>query len=147
MKVLLKVDIKKLGRKGDIVDVADGYAMSALIPSGQGEVASTVTVKQSDKQQVSKDRKDKEMYDAKKALARKLKQQTVEIEAKAEGETLFGSIGSAEVAQAIKEAYNEVIEDREVELPQHIKKLGEHNVVINLGQDVRTEITAHVIAS
>lgn len=147
MKVLLKVDIKKLGRKGDIIEVADGYAMSALIPSGKGEVASTSTVSQSKKQKAAKDIEEKKAQKSRADLARRLKGVVVEIASKAEGETLFGSVGSSEVARAIKDAYNEVIEDREVDLPHHIKTLGEHTVAINLGNGLQAEIVVHVVAS
>ncbi len=147
MKVLLKEDIKKLGRKGDIVEVADGYAMSALIPSGKGEVASTSTVTLSKKQKAAKDIEEKKMRESRERLARKIKGGIIEITSKAEGETLFGSVGPSEVARAIKDAYNEVIEDREVELPHHIKTLGEHAVMINLGKGLHTEVVVHVIAS
>jgi large subunit ribosomal protein L9 len=146
MKVLLKVDVKKLGRKGDIVNVADGYALSALIPSGQAEVASEATVRLTDKQAVAKEKSEKEVIEKKQARVRKLKGQAIQIASKAEGETLFGSVGPTEVAQAIKDAYNEPIEAHEVVLPHHIKTIGAHTIVIDLGNGVKTEIMLNVVA-
>ena len=144
MKVLLKTDIKKLGRRGDIVDVADGYAMSALIPTGKADVASPEMVRQSDKKIQRKHDADKKADQQAHANARLLKGGQITITGKAEGDRLFGSIGPAEVAQELKTAYNIDIDTSGIHLTHHPKDVGDHLVRIDLGYGADVDITVTI---
>ncbi len=146
MKVLLKIDVKKLGKKGEIVDVADGYATSALLPSGKAEVASPSAIVQAAKATETKKHDAKKNEQEAYRIAKKLQDQTVTCKGKSDGAKLFGSIGAQEVALELKRQYNEAIEEKSILLEHPIKDLGESRIKINLGYGATTQIAVNVVA-
>lgn len=147
MKVLLLKDHKKLGKKGEIVNVADGFATSSLLPQGIAEVATPTK-----NQQVARTaaNKKKELSDNKKKaqeIAGKLSHETVAISSKAEGETLFGSVDARAVASAIKAQYNVDIAQRSILLAEPIREVTQQEVNIDLDYGVKARITVDVIAA
>lgn len=145
MKVVLKVDVKSLGRKGEIVDVADGYATSALIPSGKAVVATPGAIKQSEKSIAAKAAGEKQIQEKARENAQMIKGGVIEISGKADGGKLFGSIGSAEVAQEIQKQYNVNIEEKGIDI-SHLKEIGDHEVVIDLGYGHDAKIIVRISA-
>src|SRR2546423_15466918 len=100
MKVVLRADVDNLGNKGDIVDVADGYARNFLVPRGLALRATSGVQKQADAMRRSRDSRDRHAREAAQAVADQLAP-TVRVEARAgEGGRLFGSVTSSDIADA-----------------------------------------------
>ncbi len=133
MKVLLKNDVKKLGTKGDIVDVSDGYATSALIPSGKAEIATPGAIKQLAAKKADKvaDLKKREVQ-ANEDIA-KLKGSTIKLRAKSNGTKLFGAVTSTELAQAIEKQYNVVVVEKNISFDGQIKEIGTKEIIVDSG--------------
>lgn len=146
MKIVLLQDDKKLGKKGTLVDVADGYATSALIPMGKAKPATQDIIAQVKRAEKNHEQ---EKIDAKKAaqeMAQKLHNAHITIAAKSEGTKIFGSIGARDIAEAVKKEYNLVIDDKVADV-QHIKELGTRTVALHLGHGVSTKMTVEIVAA
>lgn len=147
MKVILASDVDKLGNKGDIVTVADGYARNYLVPKGLAMFASKGALKQAEDMQRSRAeriRKEKEVAAARVAS---LGASPVYISARAGEEgRLFGSVTKSDVARAIEEQLNEQIDRHLIRLDDPIRRLGQHEVEIHLHDEVNALVTVEVIA-
>lgn len=146
MKVILAADVKNLGKKGDTVEVAEGYARNFLIPRGLVTEASAGALRnlqeQKKAQQAREDRVTKEAQ----GLADKLKETTVTLRARVgEGGKLFGSITAKDVADAAAQAVGKPVDKKLIELKEPIRSLGMHTVVLNLGHQIKAEVKVHVI--
>jgi large subunit ribosomal protein L9 len=144
VEIILFDNVKNLGRQGDLVKVADGYYRNYLGPQGLAAQAT-----QANKNRFEKMKKKAQQLSAEKLadaqrLATELESVTVTIRAKAgEGERLFGSITSQDVVDALAAA-NYTVEKRRIEIPEPIKSLGEHEVVISLHSDVDAKLKIKV---
>lgn len=147
MKVLLIRDIKSLGKKGEIKDVSDGYAKNFLIPKNATVLATEKVIKfYRQQQEILQKRKSKAKQNNKK-LAKRLAGQTFEIYAKADvSGTLFGSVSKEQISEVLKNAGLR-IEPESIILPQPIKRLGEHRVVVDLGENASQDITLLVTSA
>lgn len=147
MKIILSQDVDKLGHKGDVVSVADGYARNFLVPKGLAMVASKGALKQADlmrRQREERDRRAKEEAAGRVAL---LGSQPVYISARAgEGGRLFGSVTKSDVARAVDEQLGQSIDRHNVRLDDPIRHLGTHSVEIHLHEEVNALVTVEVIA-
>ncbi len=147
MKVILSDDVDKLGRKGDVVSVADGYARNFLVPKGLAMVASKGSLKQAEmmqKARVEKDERDKQIAAAKVAS---LASTPVYISARAGEEgRLFGSVTKSDVARAIEDQLEEVIDRHNIRLDDPIRSLGTHQVEVHLHPEVNALVTVEVIS-
>lgn len=148
MQVVLREDVEKVGKRGDIVTVADGYARNFLIPRGHAILASKGVVDQARAMRAARDRADAKLRETAQANAAKLSGVKVTIPARvgAEGK-LFGSITNVEIAEATQAQTGVDIERRQVELQHPIKTSGEHKVSIKLHADVHVETTIEVVES
>lgn len=146
MKVILRSDLPQLGKRGDIVDVADGHARNYLLPKGLALVASEGAVDQAARMRRSRDQRDAHARDAAQTIASTLVPKVIAVQAKAGPEgKLFGSITAADVVDAVREQTGIELERRQVEV-DHIKTLGQHMVVASLHADVSFPITIEVEA-
>ncbi|NQV12802.1 MAG: 50S ribosomal protein L9 [Parcubacteria group bacterium] len=146
MKVALKEDVEKLGKKGDIKEVADGYARNFLIPRGLVEMATEAVIKRTEKiRQARKVTDVKEQKELSK-LADQVAGQKIKLKAKAKDDKLFGSIAAADIAQAIADKTKVEIDKKMVVLPEPIKKVGEYVVKIKFVDDVEAEVVVKVVA-
>ena len=147
MKVILASDVDKLGHKGDIVTVADGYARNYLVPKGLAMFASKGALKQAeDMQRARAERVRKEKEEAAARVAT-LGASPVYISARAgEGGRLFGSVTNSDIARAIEEQLNEQIDRHLIRLDDPIRRLGKHEVEVHLHDDVNALVTVEVIA-
>ncbi len=146
MKVILLEDVKKLGKKGDIVDVSDGYARNFLFVKKLGAEATSKTLNEAKLQQASDQRKEKEIYDEAVALGDKIKAAPITIKLKAgEGGRIFGSVSTKEITLAAKEQLSLEIEKKKMVLKEPIKALGTYNIPVKLHPKVTTELTVKVI--
>lgn len=147
MKIVLRSDVANLGRKGDMVDVADGYARNYLVPKGLAMQATRGVTRQAEAMQRSRTVRDTKEREGAEALARQLAAKRVQISARAgEGGRLFGSVTSADVAEALEAQTGIAIDRRKLHLDEPIKTLGVHEVPVRLHADVSPVITVEVVA-
>ena len=147
MKIVLRDDVENLGQKGDIVDVADGYARNYLVPRGFAMRADRGVVKQSEamrRNRAAKARRDRE---AAEELATRLSGRTVSVPARAgEGGKLFGSITAADIAAAVGTQLGVEVDRRHLGLDEPLKELGVVELPIRLHPDVVATLTVEVVA-
>jgi large subunit ribosomal protein L9 len=146
MEVILREHVDNLGRRGDLVKVADGYARNFLLPRKMALLATAGNKKVIEREKVKFDVKELEEQKAAQAVADRLS--TVEIEiARRVGETdaLFGSVTNADIAESLA-AKGFDIDRRKVQLHDPIKKLGEFDVPVKLHRDVTVTMKVKVVA-
>lgn len=146
MKVILLKDVKNLGKKDDIVDVAEGYARNFLIPRKLAQVATPGGIKQVEQEQKALEkRKAKERQEAME-MAEKLSKTSTVLKVKAgEKGKLFGSITSKDIAEALSSQHGLKIDKRKVELTEPIKSLGDYEVSIKLAPEIEAKITVKIV--
>jgi large subunit ribosomal protein L9 len=146
LKVILKKDVRALGKTGEVKEVADGYARNYLFPRGLAIEATAGNLKviaDRKEHEIKKELKDED--DAKK-LAVKLDGSAINFKTKAgEGGRLFGSITAKDVAEEIQKIFRVEIDKRKLEIDDTIKTLGSHPVKLHLYKGVVAEITVNVI--
>lgn len=147
MKVILRSDVAKLGHKGDVVVVSDGYARNFLVPNGFAIVASEGAVKQAGDMQRARQQRDTREREAAELLARKLSAARLRVKAKAgiDGK-LFGSLTAADVAKAAEKQTNEALDKRRIHIPESIRSVGLHEVIVRPHPDVEFKLTIDVVA-
>lgn len=137
MKVILLKDVKGSGKAGDVLNVADGYARNFLLAKGLACEANAKNMNELQGKQASKQHKiDVEKADNE-AIAEKLKDQNIEIKAKAgQGGRLFGAVTASTISDKIKELYNINIDKKKINLNGEIKSYGDFTANIKLSQGV-----------
>ena len=147
MKVILLEDVKSLGKKGEIVNVNDGYARNFILPKKLGLEATSKNLNDLKLQKQNDEKVAQENLDAAKALAEEIKEKsiTVKIQAGVEGK-VFGSISSKEIATEAKKQLNMDIDKKKIVIPDAIKSLGTYNVNIKLHKDVTATLAVKVEA-
>ena len=147
MKVILLEDVKSLGKKGEIVNVNDGYARNFILPKKLGLEATSKNLNDLKLQKQNDEKVAQEKLDAAKALAEEIKEKsiTVKIQAGVEGK-VFGSISSKEIATEAKKQLNMDIDKKKIVIPDAIKSLGTYNVNIKLHKDVTDTLAVKVEA-
>ncbi|MBQ4564208.1 MAG: 50S ribosomal protein L9 [Lachnospiraceae bacterium] len=145
MKIVLLQDVKSLGKKGQTIEVSDGYARNFILPKKLGVEANAVNLNNLKLQKAHEDKVAKEQLDAAKALAAELAEKTVELAVKSgvEGK-VFGSVSSKEIAVAAKAQLGLELDKKKIVLDEPIKTLGVHNVSIRLHREVTATLKVHV---
>jgi large subunit ribosomal protein L9 len=147
MKVILRSDLDGLGKRGDIVDVADGHARNFLFPKGYAIVASEGAVEQAGRMRQARDQRDSSARDAAAQIASTLVPKVITVTAKAGPEgKLFGSVTAADVVEAVKSQTDIELDRRQLEI-ELIKTTGQHTVTASLHSDVSFPITIDVVAA
>ena len=147
MKIVLREDVEHVGEKGEIVDVADGYARNFLVPRGLALRATAGVQKQADAMRRSRDARDRHAREAAQAIAEQLAP-TVRVEARAgEGGRLFGSVTSTDIADAVKTQLGVEVDRRDIALEEPLKELGVAEVSIRLHPDVTATLHVEVFSS
>jgi len=148
MKVLLRDDVAGVGRRGDIVKVAGGFARNYLLPEGRAIVATEGVEGQAEQMRRGRDLREAKDRGAAEAQATLLAGAIIPIAARAGGGgRLFGSIGPADVADAIRAAKGVEIDRKHIVLTDHIKELGSYDVTVDLFTGVATVVTVEVTAA
>ncbi|GAA4541787.1 50S ribosomal protein L9 [Pseudonocardia xishanensis] len=149
MKLILTADVPNLGAPGDIVEVKDGYGRNYLLPRQFAIVATKGAEKQvAQIQRAQKARQIRDLGHAKE-VANQLGQLSVSVTAKAAGDTgrLFGSVTTAQIAEAVKKAGGPVLDRHAIEIDEQIKSVGSHPVTVRLHPEVSAALQVSVVAS
>jgi large subunit ribosomal protein L9 len=145
MKVILKADVKDLGRMGEVVNVKDGFARNYLVPQGLAAEANTKNVKALEHETKKIQEMAKKVKSGASGLAEQIAAAKVTIKAKAgEEEKLFGSVTSMDIADALK-AEGIEIDKKKIHLDEPIKRLGEYTVTIKLHSEVSAQLNVQVV--
>ena len=146
MKVILLQDVRSLGKKGDIVEVNDGYARNFLLKTKKGVEANNKNMNDLKLHKANQDKIAQEQLEAARELGRKLEESKVTVSIKTgEGGRAFGSVSSKEIAAAAKEQLNLEIDKKKLVLPEAIKTFGTHEVPVKLHKDVTGKLTVKVV--
>jgi large subunit ribosomal protein L9 len=145
MKVILKHDVKGLGREGDVKDVKDGYARNFLFPSGAAVKADTGALKNWERHRAEREERDRVEKDQAEATAERLRGLKLEVAVKSgEKNRLFGSVTNREIAELIAREGIEV--DRHaIHLREPIKTVGDHRVDVRLMPGLEVPVTVTVV--
>lgn len=147
MKVILRSDIAGLGKRGDIVDVADGHGRNFLLPRGLAITASSGALSQAAAMRRRRDLRDAADRESAQTVASTLVSKTVEVVAKAGPEgRLYGSIHASDVADAVSAQVGIELDRKKLMVPDHIKTVGEYSVVAHPHPDVEFSFTINVVA-
>ena len=147
MKVILLQDVKAQGKKGEVVNVSDGYAKNFLFPRKLAIEANDKNMSELKARQAADERRNVANEGIAKDIAEQMKEITVTVKAKAgAGGRLFGSITNKDVADALKKDAKLEIDKRKIDLQDGIKNLGEHTVKVSLYPNITGEFTVNVIS-
>lgn len=145
MKVILLQDVKSLGKKGEIVNVNDGYARNFILPKKLGLEANGKNMNDLKLQKNNEAKVAKEHLEAAKELAKQLEAGKVEVAIKVgEGGKVFGSVSNKEIAAEVKKQLGLEIDKKKVQLKDALKTLGTHKVLVKLHPEVTAEVTVEV---
>lgn len=141
MKVILLEDVKSLGKKGEIVNVSDGYARNFVLPKKLGLEATSKNLNDLKLQKANEEKVAKQILEEARELAKKVEAGKVEVKIKVgEGGRAFGSVSTKEIAIAVKEQMGYDIDKKKIQLKDAIKALGTHVVPVKLHQKVTAEL-------
>ena len=146
MKVILIEDVKALGKKGEIVNVSDGYARNKLFPGKLAVDASSKNINDLKLQKSHEEKVAKEIYEEAKKLAADLEDKTVTLFVKSgEGGKVFGSVSTKEIAKAANDQLNLELDKKKMQLNEPIKSLGVHEIKIRLHPKVTGTLRVKVV--
>ena len=141
MKIILIEDVKSLGKKGEIVNVNDGYARNFILPKKLGLEATGKNLNDLKLQKANEEKVAQQIWDEAKELGKKLEAGKVELAIKiGEGGRAFGSVSSKEISVAVKEQMGYDIDKKKIQLKDAIKALGTHMVPVKLHAKVTAEL-------
>lgn len=141
MKVILLEDVKALGKKGEIVEVNDGYARNFLLKTKKGVEATGKNLNDLKLQKANVEKVAQENLAAAQELGKKLEAGKVEVAIKTgEGGKVFGSVSSKEISAAVEKQMGLKVDKKKIQLKEQIKTLGTHNVPVKLHAKVTAEL-------
>lgn len=147
MQVILRTDVPELGKRGDVLEVADGFARNYLVPKGLAMKATEGAASQAASMRRARDLRDAQDRSAAETLATTLVPKVITVTARAGSEgKLFGSVTASDISSAIEEQTNVQIDRRKLVLAEPIRSLGTHVVPAKLHPDVEFPITVEVTA-
>lgn len=148
MRVVLRDDVENVGRKGDLIEVTDGFARNYLVPRGLAMKATKGVVRQADAMRRNREAREARDREAAQALADQLSGRRIEVRARAgEGGRLFGSITAADIVDAVREQTGVEVDRRKAQLAEPLKELGAAEVPVRLHTDVEITLTVDVVAA
>lgn len=147
MKVVLLQDVKKIGKKGDVIEVSDGYGRNVLIRKGLGVEGTKANLNTAAQRQESKVFKDKVAADEAVIMAAQLKKVKVVIKVQCgEDGKIFGSVTGKDISEALENQYKFKLEKKNIRLKSPIKTLGEYDVEVWVHQQVTSSVHVSVVA-
>lgn len=145
MQIILTQDVKSLGKKGELVNISDGYARNFILPKKLGLEATSKNQNDLKLQKAAEEKRLKEILEEAKAFAKELESKTIEVKIKAgEGGRTFGSVSSKEIATALKSDFGYDIDKKKLQLTDPIKTVGLHTVPVKLHPQVSAELKVKV---
>lgn len=145
-RVVLRTDHDTLGKRGDIIEVADGYARNYLLPKGFAIEATDGVTSQANAMRRARDIRDAREREAAESVARKLVAAVIRVPAKSgSGGKLFGSVTAADIADAVAAQTDVALDRRRLRLDEPIKTLGTHEIPVKLHADVEFRVTVDVV--
>jgi large subunit ribosomal protein L9 len=147
VRVVLRDDVENVGRKGDLIEVTDGFARNYLVPRGLAIKATKGVVQQAEAMRRNREARDARDREAAQALADQLTGRRIEVRARAgEGGRLFGSVTATDVADAVRAQTGVELDRRKTQLAEPLKALGAVEVPVKLHADVEVTLTVDVVA-
>lgn len=147
MKVVLRDDVENVGRKGDLLEVADGFARNYLVPRGLAMKATKGGVQQAEAMRRNREAREARDREAAQALADQLTGRRIEVRARAgEGGRLFGSVTAADIVGAVRAQTGVDVDRRNTQLSEPLKELGAVDVPVKLHADVEVTLSVDVVA-
>ena len=141
-------DVKALGKKGEVVEVAEGYARNFLLPRKLATEANKGALTMLDEQKKAHAKREAQQLDETKELAKLLESKPVAVRAKAGGNgKLFGAVTNADIADAITQVFSVSVDKHKIEVKNSIKALGTYPVEIRLGKNVVAKTTVNVVSA
>lgn len=141
MKVILTEDVKSLGKKGEIVNVNDGYARNFILKTNKGIEANAKNMNDLKLKRANEDKVAKEQYEAAVELAKEIGAGQIVVKIKTgEGGRTFGSVSSKEIATEVKAQMNLEIDKKKIQLKDSLKTLGTHIVPVKVHPKVTAEL-------
>ncbi|HZT12558.1 MAG TPA: 50S ribosomal protein L9 [Candidatus Baltobacteraceae bacterium] len=148
MKVILLTDVKALGKKGAIVEVAEGYGRNFLLPRKLATEASKGALTMLDEQKKAHAKREAAQLVETQELAKLLESKPVAVRAKAGGNgKLFGAVTNADIADAITQVFSIAVDKHKIDVKNSIKALGTYPIEIRLGKNVVAKTTVNVVAA
>lgn len=148
MKVILLSDVKTLGKKGDVVEVAEGYGRNFLLPRSLASEANKGALAAHADQKRAHEKREQQTLEDAKNLANQIEQSNLAVKAKAGGNgKLFGAVTNADVADAIHSALAVAVDKHKIEIKSQIKALGAYPVEIKLHKNVVAKATINVVSA
>ena len=145
MMVILIEDVKSLGKKGELVNVNDGYARNYILAKKLGVEATPKNLNDLKQKKANEEKRAKEIYEEAAAFAERLSKMEVNVSIKAgEGGKIFGSVSSKEIAQAAQEQLGVELDKKKMQLPSPIKSVGTQMVPIRLHPKVTAQLKVNV---
>ena len=146
MKVILLQDVKSLGKKGEIVEVSDGYARNYVLPKKLGAEANSKNMNDLKLQKANEEKVAKQQLEAAQEMATLLETKEVVVKMKSgEGGKTFGSISSKEIAEEAKKQCDLALDKKKIQLPEAIKSLGVYEVHVKLHTKVTGRLKVKVV--
>lgn len=143
MKIILLEDLKTLGKKGDVKDVAEGYARNFLFPKKIAKLATEENIEENEQRKIQEKSGEEAKKGELKALAEKIKNKKIIIKSKEKNGKLFGSISAKDIAEALKKEGLSVL-DKDIIINEVIKKTGEYEITVVLSPEIKTVIKLEV---
>ena len=148
MKLILLSDVKALGKKGDLVDVAEGYARNFLLPRKLAIEANKGALTMLTEQKKAAQKREAAQLAETEEMAKLLESKPVAVKAKAGGNgRLFGTVTNADIADAITQTFSVAVDKHKIEVKNSIKALGTYPVEIRLGKNIVAKTTVSVVAA
>ena len=147
MRLILREDMQGLGKRGDIIEVADGYGRTYLLPQGKAIAASDGAVEPAGRMRRARDLRDASDREAATTVASTLVPKVITITQRAgDGGKLFGSVTAADIVTAVAEQTSVELDRKHIEIDEAIKTIGQHTVTASLHPEVSFPITLDIVA-
>ncbi len=145
MKIILLEDVKSVGKKGELVELKEGYAKNFIIPKKLGVEATSANMNNLKLQKQNEEKVAKEQLEAAQAMAVEVEKMLVKLSIKAgEGGKTFGSVSSKEIAKGVSDQYGKEIDKKKIQMSDAIKTVGTHEVTVKLHPKVTAKLRVQV---
>ena len=147
MKVVLLEDVKKVGKKGEIVELSEAYARNVIIKKGLGLEGTATNINNAKQKQASTEHKKAVANDEAKILASQLTKVEATVKVKmGDGGRVFGSVTAKDISEAVLAQYKVELDKKKIEIKEPLKTLGVHDVLVRVHPEITTTINVNVVA-